>query len=100
MQLRKPKPKQTPFVSNWTVIAVLLAWLLSGCAMPQPQPPSSPIPSVRLQPLPQSARQPNPPPECLNGCLANLTKERERWRALLMQAAWPDSSAKPSMTQE
>ncbi len=100
MQLRKPRPKQTPFVSNWTVIAVILVLLLSGCGTLQQQPPSVPISSVRLQPLPQSARQPNPPPECLNGCLANLTKERERWRALLMQAAQPDSSANNSTTRE
>jgi hypothetical protein len=100
MQLRKPKPKQTPFVSNWTVIAILLALLLSGCAMQQQQPPSSPILGVRLQPLPQSARQGNPPPESSPTFSAWLTKQRESWQKLLTEAAWPDSSAKDSTTRE
>ena len=100
MQLRKPKPKQTPFVSNWTVIAILLALLLSGCGTLHQQPPSSPISSVRLQPLPQSARQGNPPPESSPTFSAWLTKQRESWQKLLTEAAWPDSNAKPSMTPQ
>ena len=99
MQLRKPKPKQTPFVSNWTVIAILLALLLSGCAMQPQQPPSVPISSVRLQPLPQSARQGNPPPECWPTCLQKLTSMRESWQKALTEAAWPDSSANNSTNQ-
>lgn len=100
MQLRKPKPKQTPFVSNWTVIAILLALLLSGCGTLQQQPPSVPISSVRLQPLPQSARQGNPPPECSPTCLDWLTTQRAEWQRLLNSAAFPASSAKPGTTPQ
>ena len=100
MQLRKPKPKPTPFVSNSTVIALLLVWLLSGCVTQPKQPPSMPPEPVRLQPLPQSAIQPQLPPECFQTCLANLTSERERWRTLLTGAEPQGSSAKPSTTQQ
>lgn len=99
MQLRKPRPKQTPFVSNWAVIAMLLVLLLSGCAMQQQQPPSVPISSVRLQPLPQSARQGNPPPESLPTFSAWLTKQRDVWQKLLTETAWPASSANSSTNQ-
>lgn len=99
MQLHKRKPKQTPFVSSSVLMALLLALLLSGCVTQPQQPPSPPTPSVRLQPLPQSARQGDPPPECLQTCLSKLTSMREQWQQRLNAVAWPDSSAKPSTTQ-
>lgn len=100
MQLRKPKPKQTPFVSNWTVIAILLALLLSGCGTLQQQPPSVPISSVRLQPLPQSARQGALSPLCYPSCLEKLTSMRADWLKRLNEAGQPDSSAKTSTTPQ
>lgn len=98
MQHIKPRRKPTPFVKTSTVLALLLAWLLVGCETQPQRPPSPPVSSVRVPPLPPSARQPQLPPECSSGCLANLTSERERWQSMLIEAAQPASSAKPSTT--
>lgn len=88
---KTPTPKKSPpFISTWTVLALLAVWLLSGCVTPPPPLPSEPVRSVQLPPLPTFARQPATPSECLGGCLQKLTTMRESWRSSLTEAASQD----------
>ncbi len=89
MPNKKLMPWPLTFVTNWTLPLPLVAFLLAGCAkqlQPLPPPPSQ---GVRLTPLPSSARQPTPPPECLPTCTAGLTRERDSSRELLTNATSP-----------
>ncbi len=65
------KPKK-----DWTgrlLTLMLPAMLASGCASVSPNsPPPSVVPAPANPPLPAQARQPKPPPICLNGCSKGL----------------------------
>lgn len=59
------------WIGSWLIVTLLLV----GCK------DSSVIyrdASVQIPALPQRARQPDPPPECLPSCLQNLTSWRAR----------------------
>jgi len=92
----KQKPKRQPFVSTLTALALLVVYLLSGCATQSPplQPP--PVQTVRLQPLPSYAKQPPPPPDCSVTCMTNLTASRESMQKKLTGAALPAGPANES----
>lgn len=77
--------KPTPFVSNGTLLVVMLIWLLTGCAGPTVAPEP-----VRLPALPPSAKQPIKPPTCEPRCLDALTNLRERSADLLTTPTKPD----------
>lgn len=70
----KPGPKWQP--PALTLIACAL--LLSGCAAPKPPPPVVVTPP-RIPPLPQEAKQPEPPPICRPTCSSGLAKLLESW---------------------
>ena len=96
---KMPTPRKSPpFVSIWTVLWIVLAWSLFGCATP-PQPlPSEPVRSVQLPPLPTFARQPATPSECLPTCLDGLTSERAYWQTLLTADTSPAAPVNVSTT--
>ena len=76
-----PKP-------NAKLTALLPLLLLTACASNSPLSPAPQAPvlvsrQVTLPPLPESARQPQTPPECLPTCSNALMTERERWLILL-----------------
>ena len=96
---KTPTPKKSPpFISTWTVLALLAVWLLSGCVTPQPPLPPEPVRSVQPPPLPTFARQPEIPSECWPTCLDALTSERAYWQTLLTGATSPDAPASASTT--
>ena len=87
---KMPTPRKSPpFVSIWTVLALLAVWLLSSCATPQPPLPSAPVKSVQIPPLPSYAKQPPTPSWCLPNCETGLTKERESWLGSLRTLTLP-----------
>ncbi len=81
----KPRRKPTPFVSNGTLLLLVLLLLLKGCATP-----SVPPEPVRLPALPTSAVQPTKPPLCEPTCLDGLTKLRESLVDSLTTPTKPD----------
>ena len=97
---KTPTPKKSPpFISTWTVLALLAVWLLSSCATP-PQPlPSEPVRSVQLPPLPTFARQPATPSVCWPTCLDALTTERKNWLTWLNNGALPAELVNGSTTK-
>ena len=83
MPKTKTPSKPRPFLPLWTALALLLLWLISGCAtQPQTLQPSL-VRGVQLPPLPAVARQGATPSVCLPTCLDALTSERESWLILL-----------------
>lgn len=97
--LKKPMAKKSPpFVSIWTALVLLTVWLLAGCVTPQPPLPPEPVRSVQAQPLPNWARQPTTPSECLPTCLGALKSERESWRKSLTSGTLPVEPASASTT--
>lgn len=66
----------------------LLSMLVTGCSNSSPPcaDSSQEVKPAAFPPLPQQARQKPRPPECLPGCLANLTKERASMQKRLMNA--------------
>ena len=97
---KKPTPENSPpFISIVTVIALLVLLWLTGCATPPAPPPSLPVKSVQIPPLPSYARQPPMPPECLPSCESALTTERESWHGLLMTLTLPGLPANVDMTR-
>lgn len=81
----KPRRKPTPFVSNGTLLLLVLLLLLKGCATP-----SVPPEPVRLPALPTSAVQPTPPQVCVPSCLDSLTRWREKSADSLTTPTKPD----------
>jgi len=77
-------PKPQPFVSWPTAIVLLLLLLVSGCKTLPQTPPSVPVRSVQIPPLPSYAIQPEIPPDCSPSCLEKLTGLREKWLRMLM----------------
>lgn len=81
---KSPTPKKSkPSALSSAVLALVLTGNLGGCAKPLSPPLSGPVRSVQLPPLPDYARQPTTPSECLPTCLDALTRERESWRTSL-----------------
>ena len=75
----------------------LLALLLTACSsVSQPLSPQ-PVEPARIPPLPQAARQPNPPPICSLSCNAGLTKLREELARSLTSPDAPASSSKEEL---
>lgn len=96
---KTPTPKKSPpFISTWTVLALLAVWLLSGCVTPQPPLPPEPVRSVQLPPLPTFARQPEIPSECWPTCWDALTSERQSWLRSLTSDTSPAAPASASTT--
>lgn len=98
----KPKPHTPPWRNPLKmlllVLVVLLHALLLGCK-PQSLPlQPAPVKSVQPLPLPQYARQPPTPSECLPTCLDGLTSARASWQTLLTGEASPDGPASVSTT--
>lgn len=79
-----------------------LVMLLTGCAANSggsSLPPG--VQQAQIPPLPLAARQPaldQMPSICSQGCSQGLTQLRESWRARLIEAAPPASSAPRPMT--
>ena len=97
---KKPTPENSPpFMSIGVVIALLVLLWLTGCATPPAPPPSLPVKSVQIPPLPSYARQPPMPPECLPSCAGALTTKRESWHGLLMMRTLPGLPANVDMTK-
>ena len=76
-----PKP-------NTLLTALLPLLLLAACANDSPLSPVPQVPvlvskQIQIPELPESAKQPTPPPECLPTCSNALMTERERWLGLL-----------------
>ena len=69
------------------LMPLLLLTLLAGCktSLPPIAPPS--VQPPQRPPLPQEGRQPPTPSLCSPTCSAGLMRERENWRASLMNAA-------------
>lgn len=86
MPKKSTPPKQPDFVSWPTVALLLLLLLVSGCKTLPQTPPSVPVRSVQVPPLPSYAIQPTTPSECLPSCLEWLTAQREEWLRLLQNA--------------
>lgn len=83
---------------NTLLTALLPLLLLAACAndsplSPVPQAPVLVSRQVTLPPLPASAQQPTPPPECLPTCSNALMTERERWLILLTPPTPPAQAA-------
>lgn len=96
---KKPMAKRSPpFVSIWTVLVIALVLLLSGCKTQPVTLPSAPVRSVQAQPLPDWARQPATPSECLPTCLDALTRERKSWQSLLTGGTSPAAPASANTT--
>lgn len=72
---------------------LLLSMLLASCkaSLPPIAPPS--VQPPQRPPLPQEGRQPPIPSICSPTCSAGLTRERENWRASLMNEAQRAQSA-------
>lgn len=68
----------------------LLPLLLTACGT---APPSLPVAAPAIPPLPQQARQPQPPASCLPTCNAGLTRLREN---LLSTPTPPTPPAAPA----
>lgn len=98
MRKKLTQKKSPPFISIWAALALALMWSLAGCTLPLRPPPSEPVPSVQLQPLPAWARQPETPSECLPTCLDALTSERGFWQTSLTDATSPVAPASVSTT--
>ena len=97
---KKPTEKKLPaFVRTSTVLVLLALLWLAGCATPPMQPPSAPVRSVQIPPLPSYARQPPLPPECLPSCESRLTTMRESWLNSLQTPTWPGSPANAATTK-
>ena len=91
------KSKTRPFLTTSAALGLLLVWLLAGCETQPTQPPSEPAKPVKLAPLPQYAKQPAMPSECLPSCLEGLTKERASWQTLLIGPTSPGELASGNM---
>lgn len=87
-----PAKRPTP----WTLLSVLLPMLVSACA--QPSPPSAVVPRAPFL-LPQEARQPTPPKECLPTCSEGLTRLRTELLDSLTPATSPGSPASAPPTR-
>lgn len=98
MRKKNTAKKQKPFISLWTVLAMIAVWLLTGCGTPLPALSPKPVQSVQLPPLPSWARQPTTPSECLPTCLDGLTRERGYWQTLLNSGTLPAEPASESTT--
>lgn len=98
MRRKNMQKKSKPFISIWTVLALLAVWLLSGCVTPQPPLPPEPVRSVQLPPLPTFARQPEIPSECWPTCWDALTSERQSWLKSLTSDTSPAAPASASTT--
>lgn len=96
---KKPTPKKSPpFISIWAALVLVLMWSLAGCTLPLQPPPSEPVRSVQLQPLPTWARQPETPSECWPTCSDALTSARASWRTSLTEATSPAAPVSASTT--
>lgn len=82
---------------NWKLHALMLmlpAILASGCASVSPSSlPPSVVQAPANPPLPAQARQPKPPPICLNGCSKGLMTLRTE---LLNSLTNPTPQASPA----
>ena len=77
----------------------LLSLLVVGCASHSTRPRPLVVPSLVIQPLPASARQPAQPPQCLPSCSANAQIDALSWRDTLTKPAPPALSASGGMTR-
>ena len=59
------------WIGSWLIVTLSLVGCKDSSVIYQDA-------SVQIPALPQSARQPEPPPECLPSCLENLTSWRAR----------------------
>ena len=98
MPKTKTPNKPKPFLSPWTMLAILLLLLTSGCVTQPKTLPPSPVRGVQLPPLPATARQATTPSVCSPTCSDALTKERESWRQSLTKAASVGSPASAPTT--
>lgn len=69
---------------SWKPISLVLALLVSGCAV-RSVPPSPEAERLPILPAQGRVSLLPIPSVCLEGCTQNLTKERERSRAMLMR---------------
>jgi len=63
------------WIGSWLIVTLLLVGCKDSSVIYQDA-------SVKIPALPQSARQPDPPPECSPSCLERLTN----WRARSLKA--------------
>ena len=82
-------PQRLPPAARWLIVMLLLL-LLAGCAS---APLQLPAPAPLIPPLPQEARQPDPPPICQPTCSAGLARLLD---SLLQPPTPPASQGSPA----
>ena len=93
MPKTKTPAKPKPFLPLWTMLLLLIVWLVSGCETQPKTLPPSPVQGVQIPPLPMAARQAQTPSTCLPSCLEAWTKQRQDMQQRLTQAASVDLPA-------
>lgn len=87
-----PGPSTNSRACALTALTLTLLGVICGCG-------SRPRLQLSVPPLPQEARQPETPSECLPTCLIGLTRARKSWLNTPTGPASPAQPASAPMTR-